>query len=196
MTSIIPAVEFVPGNYFAPLDLAQIFPRAGPLEVDLGCGDGAFLIALAEQTPERNFLGIERLLGRVRSATGRAARRGLPNVRLLRVEAAYAVHYLLPPASVAVAHLLFPDPWPKQRHHRRRLVTAEFVAAIARVLAPGGRFRIATDEADYFETIQERISLAPFRRAPSERAYPPTTFEKRFVAKSAEIYRLELVKIS
>ncbi|MGH7936376.1 MAG: tRNA (guanine(46)-N(7))-methyltransferase TrmB, partial [Chthoniobacterales bacterium] len=137
--AISPAIELIPENYFAPLNLAQVFPRAAPLEVDLGCGDGTFLVALAAKFPERNFLGVERLLGRVRSACGKAARAKLPNVRVLRIESSYAVEYLLPPASVAVGHLLFPDPWPKKRHHRRRIVTAGFIAAIHRVLKPRGR---------------------------------------------------------
>ena len=190
------AIELVPANYFAPLDLATVFSRPAPLEVDLGCGDGSFLVAMAEKFSERNFLGVERMLGRVRSACGRATRQALSNVRVLRVETSYAVEYLLPPGSTAVAHLLFPDPWPKKRHQRRRIVTKDFLAAVHRLLAPDGSFRIATDQADYFDAIRELIAGSIFieEAAGPEEAFPLTTFEKRFRADGAAIYRLLLRK--
>ena len=193
------STELIPVDYFAPLDLAQIFGRVAPLEVDLGCGDGAFLVALAEQFPERNFLGMERLRGRARSACGKAERKRLRNVRVLRVESSYALEYLLPPESVDVVHLLFPDPWPKRRHHRRRVVTNNFLAAVHRVLAPDGRFRVATDQDDYFRSIRRLMSPALFVEENGKRAAPVesrTTFEKHFIATGAPIYRLELAKVS
>ncbi len=191
-------VELVPENYFAPLDLAAIFPRHAPIEIDLGCGSGTFLNALAARHPERNFLGIERLAGRIRSACGKAARANLRNVRVLLIDSAYAVEYLLPPASIDVVHLLFPDPWPKKRHHRRRIVTADFLAHVHRALVPGGQLRIATDQHDYFEAIRELVAPANFRAAPDDEgaALPMTTFEKHFVAAGAPIYRLGLRKDS
>ena len=192
----VSAVELVPGNYFAALDLATIYPRPAPLEVDLGCGDGVFLVAMAEKYPERNFLGIERLLGRVRSACGRASRQAVRNLRVLRVETSYAVNYLLPPSSTAAAHLLFPDPWPKKRHERRRIVTKDFLAAVHRLLAPDGSFRIATDQADYFAVMRELVAHSAFveERATEEEAFPLSTFGKRFLADGAPIYRLLLRK--
>jgi tRNA (guanine-N7-)-methyltransferase len=194
--SLAPAIELVPANYFAPLDLAEVFARPAPLEVDLGCGDGSFLVAMAEKYPERNFLGVERLLGRVRSASGRAARHAVSNLRVLRVETSYAVGYLFPPGSTAVAHLLFPDPWPKKRHERRRLVTKDFLAAVYRLLTPNGCFRIVTDRADYFAAIRELAANSAFAEEPvsREEAFPLTTFEKRFLTEGAPIYRLVLRK--
>ncbi len=194
----VAAVELIPADYFAPLDLALIFRQAAPLEIDLGCGDGTLLTGLAEKFPERNFLGIERLLGRVRSACGKAARKKLPNVRILRIESTYAVQHLLPSKSIDVVHLLFPDPWPKKRHHRRRIVTGDFLTAVHRILLPGGRLRIATDQADYFETIRELVSVSAFREeaADEQETFPLTTFEKYFVAERAPIYRLRLRKIA
>src|SRR6266550_2460619 len=111
-----PIIE--PGTLIERLDLEKIFGRIAPLHIDLGCGVGSFICALAERMPERNFLGIERLLGRIRSAARKAATVG--NVRLLRMENSYAVRYLLPAGSVETFYLLFPDPWPKRRHWRRR----------------------------------------------------------------------------
>lgn len=192
------AVELLPSDYFAPLDLAAIFQRPAPVEIDLGCGDGAFLTGRAAKFPERNFLGIERLVGRVRTACRKAARGKLLNLRVLRIESAYAVQYLLPPNSVDVVHLLFPDPWPKKRHHRRRLVTGDFFASLHRILAPAGFVRIATDQADYFAAMRELIFAAPFQEelAAERESFPLTTFEKRFVAQGAPIYRLRLRKIA
>ncbi len=190
-------MELIPTDYFAPLDLAAILPRSAPLEIDLGCGDGTFLVGLAEKFPERNFLGIERLLGRVRSACGKAARKQLPNVRILRIESTYAVLHLLPPQAIHVVHLLFPDPWPKKRHHRRRIVTGAFLAGVYRILDPGGRLRIATDQEDYFEAIHELASTSCFQEQAGDEheTFPLTTFEKQFVAERASIYRLGLRKV-
>ena len=120
------SVEFVPDNYLTPLHFDLVFGRSAPVEIDLGCGDGSFLAALARQNPDRNFLGIERLVGRVRSTCRKAAREKLSNFRVLRVEIAYAVRYLVPAESVAMFHLLFPDPWPKNAapspaHRDRRI---------------------------------------------------------------------------
>src|SRR5215210_6250198 len=96
------AIELVPEDYFQPLNRAAIFARSdAPLEVDVGSGDGSFLVAMAERYPERNFLGIERLVGRVRKTCRRAAQRGLQNVRVLLIENAYAVRHLLERESVS-----------------------------------------------------------------------------------------------
>lgn len=190
------AIELVPTNYFAPLDLTTVFLRPAPLEIDLGCGDGVFLVALAKKFPERNFLGIERMFGRVRSACGRAFRQAASNVRVLRMETSYAVEYLLPPGSTAVAHLLFPDPWPKKRHEGRRIVTKDFLAVVHRLLATDGLFHLATDQADYFAAIRKMIADSAFVIEPAraKESFPLTTFEKRFLAIGTPIYRLRLRK--
>ncbi len=190
--------ELLPANYFAALDLAEVFGRSAPLEIDIGCGDGAFLVARAEQFPGRNFLGLEKLAGRVRRGGKKAARAGLTNVRFLRIESVYAIQYLLPPGSVEMAHLLFPDPWPKKKHRRRRIMTPDFLRLVHQVLEPNGRFRIATDQADYFAAIRELILPSAFaERSPApEEKFPITTFEKHFLAEGASIHRLELGKVS
>jgi tRNA (guanine-N7-)-methyltransferase len=204
-------VELIPESYVAPLDLEKTFGRVAPVHVDLGCGDGSFICALAERMPERNFLGIERLLGRIRSAARKAATVG--NVRLLRMENSYAVRYLLPAGSVETFYLLFPDPWPKRRHWRRRSVTAEFLRAISEALAENGRFLIATDHFNYFEKIEEVARASPdFAVAPpsaadsfdlrshdggqAEQVRPLTKFEQQFRAQGAAIHWLELRKVS
>jgi tRNA (guanine-N7-)-methyltransferase len=196
--ALVGETELLPSDYFAPLELAECFSTAGPLEVDIGCGDGAFLVARAAQFPDRNFLGLEKLGGRIRRGCKKASRLGLTNVRFLRIESGYAMQYLLPPAVAEIVHLLFPDPWPKSKHRRRRIVTPDFLALVHRVLAPDGRFRIATDQQNYFEKIRELISPATFVESipRPEETFAITTFEKHFLAEGAPIYRLELRKIS
>jgi tRNA (guanine-N7-)-methyltransferase len=190
--------EIIPANYFAPLDLEAIYGRVAPLEVDLGCGDGSFLVASAGAHPTRDFLGIERLAGRVRRASRKIGFSGTTNARVLRVEISYAVQRLLPPGSVAVFHVLFPDPWPKRRHWGRRLVTTDFLTAIHRALVPQGVVRIATDQLDYFREI-ERVVAQSARFVSSvdtDSGAAMSTFEKRFCQSNLEIHRLVLRKVS
>jgi tRNA (guanine-N7-)-methyltransferase len=194
--ALAPAVEIVPASYFAPLDLEAIYGRNAPIEVDLGCGDGSFLVEIAAANPARDFLGIERLLGRVRRAHRKITQRELTNARVLRVETSYAVRQMLPADSVALFHLMFPDPWPKRRHWRRRVVTKDFLASIHRALAPHGVLRIATDQTDYFREI-ERLAGQSAQFVISSDPEPdraPSTFEKRF--SQSGIYRLVLRKVS
>jgi tRNA (guanine-N7-)-methyltransferase len=178
------------------LDIEKVFGRSAPLQVDLGCGDGSFLCALAQRNPDQNFLGIERLLGRIRSAARKAAMVG--NVRLLRMESSYAVRYLLPAGSVETFYLLFPDPWPKRRHWRRRIVSEEFLDAIGHALADNGRLLIATDHLGYFEKIKGRARAYPdfAMTDPASVDLPLTKFEQQFRAQGAPIYWLELQKVS
>jgi tRNA (guanine-N7-)-methyltransferase len=189
------AIEFVPASITLPLDFAQIFVRAAPLTIDLGCGDGAFLAGLATANPQRNYLGVERLPGRVRSVCRKVAKLALPNVRVLRMDTAYAVEHLIAADGVSQFHLLFPDPWPKRRHHRRRTMTNGFVAAIHRALVPDGLFHIATDYVEYFQHI-ERITHSLFAPASVPISFPQSTFEKRFADRDLTIHRLLLRKIS
>ena len=135
------------------LDLQSLFGNPHPVELDIGCGTGRFLIARAMANPCLNLLGIERLLGRVRTVLAKAERHQLDNVRLLRVEASYALGFMLPPASIQTIFISFPDPWPKRRHHRRRLIQPDTVVALHRVLRPGGTVHFATDHADYFDAV-------------------------------------------
>jgi len=215
-------IELLPESYVARLDLPKIFGRAAPFHVDLGCGDGAFLFALAERNPEKNFFGIERLAARVEKACRKAAK--IDNMRVLHAETSYAVRYLLPERAVETFYLLFPDPWPKRRHWRRRIVTADFLKAIHGALEGNGIFRIATDQADYFNHIRkfaeesDYFTVAPTNidnGADGSRAtwtgnpervdeacgesinhFPASTFEQRFRRRGVDIYRLALRKLS
>lgn len=136
------------------LELAALFQSAQPLEVELGSGDGSFLAQWAKLNPDRNFIGVERLLGRLRKLDRKARRAGLTNLRLIRLEAAYFIEFLLPRASVTTLHVYFPDPWPKRKHRRHRLVNEHFAAIAAQALASGGVIFLRTDDADYFAQMQ------------------------------------------
>lgn len=174
---------FRPESWVEPLPLAGLFPRPQPLEVELGSGDGSFLAQWAQLHPERNFLGVERLLGRLRKLDRKAARLGLTHLRLLRVEAAYFLGYLLPAASTHALHLYFPDPWPKRKHRKNRLVNLEFATATARVLIPHGVVHLRTDDRDYFEQMEAVFDPDPrFRRItpPDELTRVITDFEREF----------------
>lgn len=193
------SVEFLPDDYFAPLNLADLFPERpdAALEVDLGSGDGAFLVAMAQRFPERHFLGVERLLGRVRKSSRRAARNGLENLRVLRIESHYLVRHLLPPGAVAVMHVMFPDPWPKRRHHHRRLIQTEFLDAVHCALRPEGELRLTTDDLLYFEHMREVFQAHPgFAEEAWEPGddYPQTDFERLFRARGLPVYRALLRK--
>jgi len=143
----------MPDDFFRRHTAADIFADRNPelpLEIDLGCGDGTFLIEMAKHYPERNFLGIERLLGRVRGVCKRIQNLGLTNVKVLRLESSYTLEWLLEKSSVSRLHLLCPDPWPKARHHRRRLVQQDFLRSLYQVLTPDGQFLFKTDHPGYY----------------------------------------------
>ncbi len=196
--TIASEVELVPVNCFAPLDFEEIYGRHAPVEIDLGRGDGSFLAALASENPDRDFLGVERLVGRVRSACGKIGRSGLKNARVLQFEIFYALDRLLPENSVGSFHLMFPDPWPKRRHAPRRLVSEKFLASLHRALAVNGTVRIATDETDYFRDITRLVSRSSLFAVISD-AVPATAmskFEKQFTLDGVKIHRLALRKVS
>jgi tRNA (guanine-N7-)-methyltransferase len=190
--------ELVPEDCLTPLNFQAIFGREAPVHVDLGCGEGSFLTSLASNNPEENFLGIERLLGRVRSACGRIERAGLVNARVLRFEISYAVQYLVPANSVAAFYLMFPDPWPKRRHASRRVISESLLVSLHRALSSNGKVRIATDDSDYFNQITRLVSHSAFFEADNDALATAarSKFERRFTQRRVPIHRLLLRKLS
>lgn len=148
------SIRILPDDWLGPLKLEEHFPAGQPLEVDVGCGKGRFLLARAAAHPEIAFLGLDRMLRRIRKIDRKAVRAGVFNVRLIRVEAYYATLYLIPPARVSTFYVFFPDPWPKKRHHKYRLFNEPYLDALHRDLVPGGRVHLATDHQPYFDEIR------------------------------------------
>jgi tRNA (guanine-N7-)-methyltransferase len=192
------SLRVIPSDWLRPLDLASGFDRQpAVLEVDLGFGKGRFLLAHAARHPEISFLGIDGLLLRLLRVEREARQRQLANIRLIYGEAGYAVRYLLPPGSVTTYYIFFPDPWPKRRHHRRRLLDPGFLDALAKTLVPGGAVHLATDHRDYFEGIRKIFggdarfaSRPPFEPPAEER----TDFELQFMAQRLPIHRASFSK--
>ncbi len=153
----------------APLDLAVLHPGACEVWLEIGFGGGEHLAAQAARRPDVLLLGAEPFLNGAASALRHIADQGLTNVRL-HVGDARDLLAALPDASLQRVFILFPDPWPKARHHKRRLIQAETVAALVRALAPGGRLRFATDWADYADWALERLRAEPRLRWTAARA--------------------------
>lgn len=176
---------------FAP-ELADPFP----LEVEIGFGRGELLLERARRAPERGLVGVELSAKRTLKMARRVAREGLANLRLLAAPGEEVVERLLPEASVATLWVEFPDPWPKRRHHSRRLFKPSFLRAVARALAPGGTIHVATDHPDYACAIDQALdweprlenALAPerFRREEPGRAH--TFYEREWRAEGRPLH--------
>ncbi len=187
-----PSLIFRPDTYVERIDPARLFPRAAPLEVELGSGDGSFLAQWAAAQPQHNFIGVERLLGRLRKLDRKGQRAGLANLRLLRIEASYAVEFLLPPGAVQALHIYFPDPWPKRKHHKNRLVNPRFTEVAAQALAPGGTVYLRTDDANYFAQMIEVFAANPQFgpvETPAALSATLTDFERGFLARGVATRR-------
>jgi tRNA (guanine-N7-)-methyltransferase len=143
-----------------PLRWSELFANEAPTDVEIGSGKGKFLLELAQSRPDRNLVGVERAGKYHTMCCQRAARRGLANVRLIRTTAEDLLFRLLAPATVANLYVLFPDPWPKKRHHKRRLFTADVVGAMRDCLAVGGRLQVKSDHDGYAAVIREVLSHA------------------------------------
>ncbi len=175
-----------------PIQLAQLFQKPQPLEVELGSGDASFLLEYARQNPATNFIGVERLLGRLQKLDRKGRRLGLANLRGIRIESAYFLRYLLPPHSVTALHIYFPDPWPKKKHRRHRLIGGPFPALARQALAPGGTVFLRTDDPDYFQQMIEvfgsALGFKPIE-TPSGLAEITTDFERDFHAQGIPTLR-------
>lgn len=141
-----------------PIDLRAWFENDLPIEFEIGSGKGTFLVQQATQTPGINYIGIEWAKAFWRYAADRCRRHGLANVKMVRAEAGAFVRNYVADGMLAQVHIYFPDPWPKKRHHKRRLVQSAFLRELHRVLQPNGLVRIATDHTDYFEWMNEHLS--------------------------------------
>ncbi|MBM4197463.1 MAG: tRNA (guanosine(46)-N7)-methyltransferase TrmB [Gammaproteobacteria bacterium] len=144
-----------------PLDFTALFGRSAPRILEIGFGDGELLCDLAQKKPENDFIGVEVHEAGVGHCLLLIEKLGLTNVRLISHDAVEVLQRQIPDSSLAKVYLFFPDPWPKKRHHKRRIVQPEFMRLIAAKLQPGGEFRAATDWAPYAAHIEEILATAP-----------------------------------
>jgi tRNA (guanine-N7-)-methyltransferase len=180
-----------------PLDWSAVFGSTGPVEIEIGSGKGTFLVEAAEARPDHRFLSIEWALPYAEHVRDRVRRRGLENVRVVRADAARFLAEHVPPGSVRVLHVYFPDPWPKKRHHKRRLLQPDFVATAAGALEPGGEIRFVSDHGEYFEeaaaalAAEPRLEPAP---VPEDEMTDLTNYERKYRAEGREIHRARFVR--
>lgn len=163
-----------PDSWILPLDILRrfdfpaLFGNGRPVDLELGAGDGSFLAQWAAASPDCNFVGVERLLGRLRKLDRKARRAGLSNLRCVRLEGAYVLEWMVPPGSLSGLHVYFPDPWPKRRHWKRRLIQRRFAELAAVALRSGGHVFLRTDHEGYFEAMQEAFAgVAEFHAVPT-----------------------------
>ena len=191
-----------PDERFArsPFDLGSLFRTGAPLEVELGTGKGRFLIESGRRHPERNYLGLERSLSYYRVARDRIRKAGLPNVRVLRADASEFVREA-PDHSVEGLHAYFPDPWPKKKQRKRRLIDAALLSMAFRIVRPDGSLRIVTDHAEYATWIRSSLEEAIRSGVPWEEAAweqgeipPPTHYELKYLQAGREFFRIHLRK--
>lgn len=180
----------------------RFFDNGRPVEVEIGCGKGRFIINSAVAYPEINYIGIERALRYFRIMKERVVRRDLTNIRLLRDDAVYFVERFIPDGAVSAYHVYFPDPWPKKRHRKRRLFNARFLEEIKRTLATGGTLDFATDYVEYYEEILALLEvtdgLAALEDTPErvrELGGDLTNFETKYTAEGRAIHRGAYVRI-
>ena len=191
-------VEFSP----APLDLDALFGRQAPRVLEIGIGDGEALLALAAARPDTDFLGIEVHAPGIGHCLLGIESRGLTNIRLASHDAVEVLERQLPDASLDEVMLYFPDPWPKKRHHKRRIVQPSFVELLARKLRTGGTFRLATDWAPYAEHMLEVLRASPsFMNSSPTGGYvprpdsrPQTKFERRGERLGHEVFDLAFTR--
>ena len=175
------AIPFAHG----PLDFARAFGRRADVVLEIGCGMGETTAAIALSHPDVDFVGIEVHAPGVGAVLNRIAHAGLANLRVIQHDAVEVVDAMIPPASLVGVHVYFPDPWPKKRHHKRRLLKPAFVHALALKLRPGGYLHVATDWMPYAEEILATLAAEPLLAntaagyAPRPAWRPLTKFEAR-----------------
>jgi tRNA (guanine-N7-)-methyltransferase len=192
---IPPPKIFLPGETenTGPVDFSSVFGRVAPVEIEIGVGKGRFLLAAAAAHPDRNWFGLEIEPEYAQIVRLKAERAGLLNLRIERIDGKAFVERRLLPGCLAGLHVYFPDPWPKKRHHKRRLVDAAWAAAASRALAPGCLLRIASDHEEYFSVIEDVLSKEPlFERLSREEAgewSTGTNYEMKFKKAGRPIYK-------
>ena len=178
-----------------PLDLAALFERACPVWLEVGFGGGEHMVHQAQLHPEVGIIGAEPFVNGVAMAIGQIKAAGVENIRIHAGDVRDLMD-VLPEASIARAFLLYPDPWPKTKHHGRRFVTPEHLEPLARALAPGAEFRIATDIPDYVRQTLREVPRAGFTQTGGHGAdihtpwpdWPGTRYERKALREGRQPY--------
>lgn len=198
-----PSVALKPEDLDGKIDFVRIFGRPGPVHIEIGPGRATFLLNQAKAQPDINLLGIERAGKFYRYGVDRIGRWALSNVRIIRTDAATFLANFLPDNSIDCFHVYFPDPWPKKRHHKRRLFVQANLELLLRRLKPGGIIKVVTDHADYFEQIQkliaaqggrlEKIEFHPTAGA-DQGEWVGTNFERKYLKEKRPIFCIAVRK--
>jgi tRNA (guanine-N7-)-methyltransferase len=198
--SAVQALVLAEARSLAPLP--DIFGNENPVEVEIGCGKAKFLIARAAEFPQINFLGIDVAWKWMKFGVQRSERRGLRNIKFLRADAREAVTYGLRPGSVSVFHIYFPDPWPKRKHRKRRIVTGDFLRVLHERLADVGLVEMATDHEDYHlhmkrAVLQSGVNWRGVRSVTGDRPFAApvhTNYEIKYADAGRPLHYIELEK--
>ena len=184
-----------------PLNWREMFANDNPVEMEIGMGKGTFITQQAKLHPEVNYFGLEYARWFWRYASDRLRRNECNNVRTARAEAMFFVREFVGDASISVLHIYHPDPWPKKRHHKRRLMQTPFMEHVQRILIPGGILRVVTDHKEYFEQIDALIKGSPLEvidyAPPSfakEGELIGTNFERKYILEGRERYAIATVR--
>lgn len=180
-----------------PLQPASLFGRTAPLVLEIGCGDGLATAAMAAADPARDVLAVDVHTSGLAALLRRLEDASLDNVRVAEGDALVVLRDMLAPGSLDEVRVWFPDPWPKTRHRKRRLVTAAFADLVAERLRPGGRLRVATDDASYAAQALDAVRGCPLLDGgpvPRPAHRPVTRFERRAVAAGRPVVDVEAVR--
>ncbi len=185
-----------------PLNWGEVFGNGNPVELEIGMGKGTFLTEQARARPDTNFFGIEWARWFWRYASDRLRRHNCLNARTVRAEASFFLTEFVPAGSLSVLHIYFPDPWPKARHHKRRLIQPKFMPVVERVLKAGGRLQVVSDHQGYFEESIEPsvkgsgLRVVDYNRPGSagEGEFVGTNFERKYRREGRPFYAIAAVK--
>ena len=184
-----------------PIDWPTLFGNDHPVEMEIGMGKGTFITEQAKARPDVNFFGIEWARWYWRYASDRLRRNQCMNARTVRAEAGFFLTEFVRDASLSVLHIYFPDPWPKARHYKRRLIAEPFLRQVERVLVPRGRLQVVTDHQDYFEQIESvikdsKLTVIDYNRPGSagEGEFVGTNFERKYRREGRPFYAVAALK--
>jgi tRNA (guanine-N7-)-methyltransferase len=187
-----------------PIDWAELFGNSNPVEMEIGSGKGTFITEQARQNKDINYFGIEWARWYWKYTCDRLRRHGCLNARAIRAEAGFFIDEFVTDGSISVLHIYFPDPWPKARHNKRRLIQEKFMPKVLRILKPGGRLQVVTDHADYWAQIEptvrnvKELEVIDYNRpgAAKDGEFVGTNFERKYAREGRPFYAIAAIKRS